>query len=52
MGEMTCIAKVALAKLKMTTWPGSPWSRPVYWRDAIGDNEGMKKSTGFAIETA
>jgi len=52
MGEMACIAEITFAELKMTTWPCSPWSGPVYWRDPIWDNEGMEKSTGFAIETA
>jgi hypothetical protein len=51
MGEMACIAEITLAKLEMSTWPCSPWSRPVYWRDAIGDNEGMEEGTGFTVET-
>jgi len=51
MGEMTCVAEITFAKLEMTTWSGSPWSRPVHWRDAIWDHEGMEKSTGFIIET-
>jgi hypothetical protein len=51
MGEMACIAEIALAKLEMTTWPCSPWSRPIHWGDAIGDNEGMKEGTGLAVET-
>jgi len=52
MGEMACIAEITLAKLEMTTWSGSPWSRPGHWRDAIWDNEGMQESTVFTIETA
>jgi len=52
MGEMACIAEVAFTKLEMTAWPCSPWSGPVYWRDAIGDDQCVEEGTDFAIETA
>lgn len=36
----------------MTTWPGSPWSRPIDGCYAVRDDEGVKEGTVFTIETA